>query len=640
MVNDTNINEKIISLQQEIESQVNKIKYNNANVLSLSVNALESIKTRLDRIKQLLEIDKFKLVFVGKVGSGKTTAICNILNLIDDIKENQSNIHKLPLLKTGSGRVTLGEVIIKQAQKTYIDVINKDEHLVKKDIEDFCSYYWYSNKNKNTDEEKRISIDVKELARAIRNMAGFDSDEILKKYIDEFKGDFNEFKNYIIDKINLPKRIKTNIVYDENEEKNIKAWIRKTTDKINSGKFDEFSIPEQVYIYIDKKRINLNLPSYIEEIIDTRGIDGTDRADLDSYISQSDDVICLFTDEIESLPSASIKPFIKRYLTEENKDIRKKVGIVVLYKGADLKNVEEANGDELKGESLKLVELKEKIISERINYRLENTCFYDSYKYYKRDQDGEIFKFDSISIDNDRKRVLNSVESIIANRKKELVDEVEELYKKYSQIIVGNPLSDESRKVVNDTINNIVNISNVSISSLNINLDSYTKRYMDYLENINASKLRAVNNRFGKYDEKGINIYTKGNNLALDILSENVKPFKNEIIKYIKGSTGNSSELNILFSTFIDQINLYYEEFLENVSNEASLILLNSTFQHKLNNFWQVVIDRWGKGSGFKEYVIGKYENRIIEDLFINTFKTYTENQIRRFFEKVKLLFF
>ncbi len=44
--------------------------------------ALRSISERLSRVKQLLEIEKYDLAFIGKVGVGKTTAICHLFNLL------------------------------------------------------------------------------------------------------------------------------------------------------------------------------------------------------------------------------------------------------------------------------------------------------------------------------------------------------------------------------------------------------------------------------------------------------------------------------------------------------------------------------------------------------------------------------
>ena len=41
---------------------------------------------RLEEIKKILSIEKYKIVFIGTIGQGKTTAICHLFNLISDFK--------------------------------------------------------------------------------------------------------------------------------------------------------------------------------------------------------------------------------------------------------------------------------------------------------------------------------------------------------------------------------------------------------------------------------------------------------------------------------------------------------------------------------------------------------------------------
>jgi len=54
-----------------------------------------------------------RLAFIGNVGTGKTTAICHILGLLDG---------KDPILSTGSGRTTLCEVDIISDEMLKIEI--------------------------------------------------------------------------------------------------------------------------------------------------------------------------------------------------------------------------------------------------------------------------------------------------------------------------------------------------------------------------------------------------------------------------------------------------------------------------------------------------------------------------------------
>ncbi len=58
---------------------------------------LESRLDRVVRIRKALAVEKFDLVFIGKVGTGKTTAICSLFSLLGDFKRG-----KPPKTKTES----------------------------------------------------------------------------------------------------------------------------------------------------------------------------------------------------------------------------------------------------------------------------------------------------------------------------------------------------------------------------------------------------------------------------------------------------------------------------------------------------------------------------------------------------------
>ena len=47
-----------------------------------SLHSLEGWKEKIAKINKFNSVDKYKVVFIGRPGSGKTTAICNWLDLI------------------------------------------------------------------------------------------------------------------------------------------------------------------------------------------------------------------------------------------------------------------------------------------------------------------------------------------------------------------------------------------------------------------------------------------------------------------------------------------------------------------------------------------------------------------------------
>ena len=110
----TKIQNIIDNLQSNLELYEAIISPNNRKVINENI-------TRLHRIDELLSVDKYKLVFIGSPGTGKTTLICNYLDLLrDDFIDKEPN--DVPLLNTASGRTTSAEVHILKGKRTLIRV--------------------------------------------------------------------------------------------------------------------------------------------------------------------------------------------------------------------------------------------------------------------------------------------------------------------------------------------------------------------------------------------------------------------------------------------------------------------------------------------------------------------------------------
>jgi signal recognition particle GTPase len=76
--------EQIESLKQELADEIaTREKVSERTVPSyICINNLKSKLNRLKEIADILSIEKYKLVFIGTVGEGKTTAICHLFNLL------------------------------------------------------------------------------------------------------------------------------------------------------------------------------------------------------------------------------------------------------------------------------------------------------------------------------------------------------------------------------------------------------------------------------------------------------------------------------------------------------------------------------------------------------------------------------
>jgi len=140
----------IPELKTEVQLAIDNINDDKSNIFEhIRKKSLLSKLNRLDEISNILDIDKYKVVFIGKIGAGKTTAICNLFNLVHDIEKNvetkkgRGSIKVTePLLSTASGRTTISEVIIKSDRNIYIEIDPYDREKLEPLITDFCESFY------------------------------------------------------------------------------------------------------------------------------------------------------------------------------------------------------------------------------------------------------------------------------------------------------------------------------------------------------------------------------------------------------------------------------------------------------------------------------------------------------------------
>ena len=143
--NDQEVLKKIEQACDEISTYIASKSNRNVRTLSI-IAALRTIRERLLRIQDLIKIEKYNLAFIGKIGVGKTTAICHLFNLILNqkkiIKEDDENreIQSVKeILSTASGRTTICEVVIRANNQISLEIDPYSEEEVQESIKVFCA---------------------------------------------------------------------------------------------------------------------------------------------------------------------------------------------------------------------------------------------------------------------------------------------------------------------------------------------------------------------------------------------------------------------------------------------------------------------------------------------------------------------
>jgi hypothetical protein len=638
------INDQIKALQKKIDDQIQALQRKIAHKVkvpikltdddlntTLSVKALQDISARLAKIHKILNVSRYNLVFIGQVGAGKTTSICHLFNLVQEIEDTQpkgnTKIKKVKeLLSTGSGRSTICEVVLQSGEETWIEIEPYEDKELQQLIEDFGLWIWHKARPESI--KKQVEIPPAELLRAIRNIVALPETVINGKIHDqalEFACGFTinqyaDFQRSLLDRGKLANRNETklrpptNSYMSTEKARHEKLWISKTFQALNVANLPNFSIPKKIHIHLAPYLLDFAQYSRFGNIIDTRGLDlaTKDRRDLASYIRENDNAICIFTEKFPSAP-ANIIQIVGKYLTATASDIDTKFALLVMPRKGEPEKVIGADGqaveDMEEGTALRRATIENAFQNEGIDFVAKNILFYDALHCYLGD--GRIDRnIEGYDPNTSREHIFASIEQIIANREQKLIGELAVLEDQFQQIVRSNWSKNESTLVENaaQKVGNLHNIPTLT--------STFSEKFINMLPE-HHSTLHATNKRYGHYASKGIDIYFNGRYLAEALVRQSTKGAKEEILQILKSvesSATPDSKLHPLLQRLRHQIDENYEGIAIALSNTIETVLSEKVLSPQdYNNsvFWRNVIDRWGEGNGYKADVLKRYRQQV-----------------------------
>ncbi len=439
------INDKVAQSQGKHQKSVKTLR---------KIWALRNIATRLDRIRELLQIKKYDLAFIGKVGTGKTTAICHIFNLlreekkildIDGDRVEEKAIKEI--LATGSGRTTICEVVIRTSTISFLEIEPFPEQDVKESIEIFCVCIWKkvhpkSQEAPDVSEPELAKSDAlpAELKRAVINLVGLKEITQQGNKIDEAAElakqftSYRDFRDEVVRRAKLPNRTTTKIQPDLNIIKTVtsqKEWIEKKFNEINLCSLPDISIPRKIYVYLSPEILDLREYPF-KSIIDTRGIDeGKDREDLSYYIRDDAATICIFTEKFSDVPTNVIE-IIRKYLTSESKDIDTKLALVAMPRQGETARIVGQSGqvsDKEEGIRVRTNQIKDSFEGQNINFLGDNILFYDALQFYDDEERVLKSRYSQNDVNQEKNRILEEFKKLIERRENKLRHEANSLSK-------------------------------------------------------------------------------------------------------------------------------------------------------------------------------------------------------------------
>lgn len=619
------------SLKGRIESEIEILERNIKGQKSVnfliktrcSINSLKSISVRLARMKALLEIQDYNLVFIGKIGVGKTTAICHLFNLFHKeekpVGKTGKTVNKISeLLSTGSGRTTICEVVIQpsMSKRSFLEIEPYSDDEVKEFIREVCIYFW----NKEHDQNSEVTgLPPTELLRAIRNITDLRDSQIEGKRVDkaselaQSSKNLDGFLKSVLERANLSRRNQTRLesLHDFESVEDERKWLRHNFSNLNLGKMDKFSLPKRIYVGVSNKLIEFNKYPRFRSIIDTRGMDDArDRKDLSDYIRNQDNSICLFAEQFLAAPS-NVSELLKRYLTRESRDINTKVALLVLPRKGEPEDVVNLDGkveDRDEGIEVRKNQIDDAFARENIKFLRENIFFYDALQFYDEEH---ILKpqYEKDNVSDARIELLDAINDLISRRERALLQEAKNYEDIFQVIKSGGGLSPQEEKLINDLKKTIESHEKTEF------LSNFENRYKNHLKSYHVTVFRAINNRFGTYDLRDIDIYFDGSTVAEVLLRDRLRESKAEIIgavELVEKHASEQSGLKPVMKILSEQIDEYFEKFIIEIGQEICCCIKDSLApQTYSNEFWDYAQNRWGQGHGYRDDVLDQYGSQI-----------------------------
>ncbi|WP_312280297.1 hypothetical protein [Oscillibacter sp.] len=546
----------------------------------------QSISSRISNINRYCSPKSYNIFFNGKIAVGKSTAICTLLSLIDTKNKNLNiPLSDVVLLKTGTGRITVCETkIIPRSAKSVIII----EPVLREDFEAYLTQFsqWLSGGSTDISQEH---------IRLIKNMAGIPQKF---KSPDDLMENYSELKinplEYLKEKINYNNR--TKLLYEKGEI-DFEAWIKNTFEKINDGQFSDSPMPKRITVQINNDDYQLDLPEYISSIIDTRGVDLGERADIQDYMAQEDS-ISFMCDKVNDLGSnESVMSILQQVLIKENKDTRLRVGFVCLSENGELENITDCDTRE-EGMSEKKEQLRKKLCEREVSLDTKNIIFYESAKGFTFD-DKRIVSFEKDIARKERDNFFDEVDKLIGrmyfNYRQELLTALETLSGLEQGIITDSILKKfrESKNAVSR-----------HKSSISVRDDAITSKFKDAIMTTYHSSLRGAVNHNGS--GWTADVYASFKKCGGQEFADNCKELKGKLVATIEQIFINSSDLERLcLESIIQKIDDLYSEYYTKARN-SSFEIAQSGLYNDLS--WSNPKRYWGDG-------LGQYNARVCSDI-------------------------
>lgn len=548
--------------------------------------------TLLREAKYLSELNH-SLAFVGKVGIGKTTAICKLTGLVNP---QEPKFNRKSVLATGKGRTTACEVHIRPRNKFGLVVHPCSEDEINKVIEDFWAVW--KNSTEEDAENKRTDVSW-EIERALRNRIksvseNKESEDPLGDIVKECEN-LATFRTEIFELLELSERKQQEFWFDETSEQTNRENLQKKFKDINYSLDNELPLPQRIDVFVPDKIFQFS--PYELELVDTRGVDveGTAkgtviREDLIDYLHDPRTLTVLCC-KFDDAPGDLIYSLIDKLSETREEAFKERVIILILPHNDDALETTDNAGNEIETEEeaykQKQSEVQRKLrkLQQKSNKELKMPIFFFNA---------------SSEVPVQVEELLNKpLETLRLTHVKPLLEAVDALDVLIKDIEEKN--AREARKKVIAALNIFLE-QNPQLPLLEQRVDEYLMKEMSQAH---PRKVLATVRRGGSLDS--LNVYVILSNGARNIAWHSSKEPYYGLRGIINNLLGNY-DLKPAHN-FLKQINanwsVWREDFLKYAEQTGKQVF---QFQLEYSFNWAECAAMYGQGGQFRKRVISKLE--------------------------------
>lgn len=583
-----------------IENEVNDLKDRQKALHEVIENLIEKLPEESATRKQLANYRELfddaicylsnsdqRLAFIGNVGTGKTTAICHLLGLLDGDE---------PILSTGSGRTTLCEVEISASTQLRVEVTPHTQAEVKSYLTDFAQYLHVSDISESDNSESfKLSTEVE---RALRNMLDLrisrtknpEGKRITTDSAKNFAAEYQSIESLtdaLLDRIDIPSRHQTLFTNGDGLDQN--KWLHSMFKAINSCTHPSVGLPKHIRISVPVRLFDhIN---YALSVIDTKGVDQTvNRTDLDGCLTDNRTVsvlCCRFNEAPDKTVSGLLKLAKDAGLSQR---VAKETVLLILDRENEAEkviDVDDPVGDKAEGREIR---------AEQVANDLKHTLQFDNL---------DVRFFD---VKTDAPKQL----------KKLLAEKISALRDQYTQDTydIGKAISDietelisQSAKAAKNQVKNTLEPWIKKAQSCSPSLKEYFLPLINDIKNKGtyAASVRASVNRRGEWHN--LDYYQLLATGSREQVVDQIGTLQDEFIVLIDNML-SQNELQPAYA-LLKQLKQTTEKRLGDIYQKA-FAKGRAVYEDKLssdNQLWKVLFEQWGMGPGYKDRVSGNSES-------------------------------